>query len=233
MLLVIASIVDQHVTAGVAHWRALGRTAEIVTCHDLAQPGWQLTLDDEPQLVVAGRPVKAREVKGVITRLAAVTPLELPFIHIDDREYAAAEIQAFLLALLNDLLHRGCAVLNPATPGSLNGPPWAPEQWTQCAARAGVEVRPVASRSYAGGAVIDDAPPPQRRVVNVVGEACFGDPAPALRKAALAVAGAAATPLLRVAFDVRGGAPVFLDADPWVDVSDPEIAAAIAKQVAP
>lgn len=228
MLLVLSSIFDQYVAAGVAHWRAAGTAAEIVTCHDLAQPGWKLELDGEPTFVVAGKPVAAREVKGVVTRIAHVTPLELPFIHVEDRDYAASEMQAFLLALLTGL---SCPVLNQAHPGCLNGPAWTPEQWTRRAARAGVPVRPITRRAYAGGLAVVEPEPVERRVLHVVGDHAFGEDTRALESAAIAVAKAAGTALLRVAFDVRTRPAVFLDADPWVDISDKAIAGAIRKRL--
>jgi hypothetical protein len=229
MLLVLSSILDQYAAPGVAHWRAKGATAEVITCHDLAQPGWKLSVDDEPPtLVVAGKPIAAKDIEGVVSRLANVTSIELPFIHVDDRDYAASEFQAFLLALLSSL---PCPVLNAPTPGCLNGPAWAPEQWTRCAARAGIAVKPITRRTYAGGLAIADEAPPDRRVLHVVGDDAFGDGTAALKKSAVAIAKAAGVELLRVAFDVRSK-PVFLDADPWVDMSDKAVAEAIRKRLA-
>lgn len=227
MLLVLSSIVDQYVQAGVELWRAKGTAAEVVTCHDLAQPGWRLTLDGEPTLVVGGKLVHVKDITAVISRLAYVTPLELPFIHVEDRAYAAAEMQAFLLALLSSLK---VPVLNQPTPGNLCGPAWVADQWTACAARAGVAVRPVVRRAYAGGVVVAAEPAVERTVVHVVGEEAIGDAAAAVRKAAVSVAKAAGTDLLRVAFDTRSK-PVFLDADAWVDISDKAVAEAIRKKV--
>lgn len=231
MLLILSSLFDPLVPVAVELWRAKGATAEILTCHDLAQPGWKLTLDGDPTLVVAGKPVAAKDITAVVTRLAGVSTWELPFMHVDDREYAASEMQAFLIALLTALK---CPVLNRPQPASLCGPPWSPEQWTSCAARAGVAVRPVVRRAYAGGVAIDSEAPVGRRVVHVVGDTALGDATAALRKAAIAIARAAGTDLLRVAFDASASteAPVFLDADPWVDVSDPSVAEAIRSKVA-
>src|SRR5690606_6604994 len=171
---------------GLARGRSEGATAEVLTGHDLAQPGWKLTVDgDDPTFVVGGKPVPAKEIQGIVTRLASVTPIELPFIHIDDREYAASEMQAFLLALLTTVK---CPVLNKPTPGCLNGPSWAPEQWTRCAARAGVAVRPAVRRAYAGGLAVGAPSPVERRVLQVVGDDALGDGPAALKKAAVAIA---------------------------------------------
>jgi hypothetical protein len=230
MLLVLSSIADQHAQAGVAHWRAKGATAELITCHDVAQAGWKLSLDDDaPTFVVGGKPVAAKDIDGILTRLAYVTVFELPFIHAEDREYAASEIQAFLLALLAGLK---CPVLNAPRPGSLNGPAWTPEQWTRCAAKAGTPVRPAIRRAYAGGVTIVEPIVVDPRVVNVVGDDAFGDAPAALKKQAVAIAKAAEVDLLRVTFDVRSKPAVFLDADAWVDISDKTIAEAIRKRLA-
>jgi hypothetical protein len=229
MLLFLASIADQVVNAGVAHLRALGHAAEVITAHDLAQPGWTLTIGGAPTLVVGGAPVPARAVTAVITRIAGVTTAELPFIHAEDRDYAAAEMQAFLVALLTSLT---CPVLNRPTPASLCGPAWSREQWVLAAARAGVPVATVTRRAYAGGAVVRGPAEPPRRIVHVVGETCAGDPDPALHAAAVAVARAAGTELLRVAFDATAGAPRFLDADTWIDVADLAVATALHERLA-
>lgn len=229
MLLVLSSIYDQYATAGASLLRAKGAEVAVITCHDLAQPGWKLTLEDEPTLVVGGKPVAAKEIQGVVTRISGVTNAELPFMHFEDRDYAASEMQAFLLALLTTLK---CPVFNRPQPGCLNGPPWITEQWIACAARAGVVVRPIVRRAYAGGYAITAEQPADRRVVHVVGDDAFGDAPAPVRKAAIAVAKAAGVDLLRAVFDVRGKPPVFLDADPWVDISDKSVAEAIRKKVA-
>jgi hypothetical protein len=229
MLLVLSSLYDQYATAGAALLRAKGTEVAVITCHDVAQAGWKLTLDDQPTLVVGGKPVAAKDIQGVVTRISGVTAAELPFMHIDDRDYAASEMQAFLLALLTSL---ECPVLNRPHPGCLNGPPWIAEQWTACAARAGVAVQPIVRRAYAGGLALAPRETVERRVVNVVGDDAFGDAPAAMRKAAVAVAKAAGVDLLRVGFDLRGKTPVFLDADPWVDISDKSVADAIRKKVA-
>jgi hypothetical protein len=227
MLLVLSSIVDQYVEAGVELWRAKGTEVEVITCHDLAQPGWRLTLDDEPTLVVGGKLVHVKDLNAIITRLAYVTPLELPFMHVEDRDYAAAEMQAFLLALLTSIK---CPVLNQPRPGNLCGPAWVGDQWTSCAARTGVAVRPIVRRAYAGGVAVTTEPAVERTVVHVVGDEAFGDAPANVHKSAVAIAKAAGTDLLRVAFDLKTK-PVFLDADPWVDISNEAVAEAIRKKV--
>jgi hypothetical protein len=227
MLLVLASIADQYVTAGIELWRAKRVAADVVTCHDLAQPGWQLTLDGDPTLVVAGEPVPAKQVDAVITRIACVTPFELPFVAPEDRAYAAAEMHAFLAALLDALK---CPVLNKPTSGCLCGPALSREQWVALAVKAGVAAAPAVRNVYAGGDVVAAAAPP-RTTVHVVADKAYNSPGPTYSKAAVAIAKAANAELLRVYFDASAPKPLFLDADAWVDVSDPAIADAIRKRV--
>jgi hypothetical protein len=225
MLVVFSSLYDPHVTPGLAHWKDAKVDVRVVTCHDLARPGWRLTLDDNPTLVIDGDKVPARAVRGVVSRLSWVTSYELPFVAEEDRDYAAAEMQAFLLALLTQL---ECPVINRPTPGCLSGPSWSPERWTLCAAEQGVEVQPIVRKAYAGGAVVDTPGSPERRVVNVVGERVIGDVPKAFHDAALSIARAAGCDLVRVAFVAGARTPIFIDADTWVDLSHAEVAAAVA-----
>ncbi|MFO7179388.1 MAG: hypothetical protein DIU78_011875 [Pseudomonadota bacterium] len=224
MFLVFSSLFDPHVTPGVEHLRKAGADVKVLTCHDLARPGWRLSLAEEPTLVVEGKRVPARRIRGVLTRLAWVTHHELPFLRAEDREYGAAEMQAFLLALLDRL---SCPVLNRATPGSLNGPGWSPERWTRCAAELGLAVQPIVRRTYAGGAVLARPAAPSRRILQVVGKRVLGDAPQAFHDAARALADAAGCALLRVAFAARTPSPEFVGADPFVDLSDAEVATAV------
>ena len=230
MLLVLSSHADRVAPAVLEHWRAGGGRVEILTCHDLAQRGWRLGLDDEPTLVVAGKPVAASNVDGVLVRLAGATPFEVPFVDAQDREYAAAEMHGFLVALLDRM---PCPVINRPTPGCLCGPAWSQEQWVRAAIDAELEVTDASRRVYAGGEVEESAPPAGRevRVAHVVHERCFGDVSEAVREAAVALARGAGVDLLRVQFD-GAERPRFLHADFWVDVADPEIAGAIRARFA-
>ena len=230
MIVVVASVSDQQAAAAVERWRAAGVDATILTCHDLAQPGWRWSLDDGASaLVIGGRSVAACDVTGVVTRLACVTAFELPFVRPIDREYAASEMHAFLLALLASLR---CPVINRPTPEGLCGPTWSVEQWVALAARAQVGVRPAVRREYAGGMVIDLPIHGPRRVIQVVGDRAFGAPSDRHAQAAVAVARAAGAELLRTWFEADGDTPAFIDADSWIDLSDPEIAEAVLERVA-
>jgi hypothetical protein len=223
MLLVLSSHADRAVASAVEHWRGAGARVEILTCHDLAQRGWRFGLDDEPTLVVGGKPIAAGNVDGVLVRLAGATPFEVPFVAEEDREYAAAEMHGFLVALLDRM---PCPVVNRPTPGCLCGPAWAQEQWVRAAVDAELDVVEVSRRIYAGGDVPAATEGRDVRVAHVVHERCFGDVSDEARKAALALARAAGVELLRVHFEVAER-PRFLHADFWIDVADREIAGAV------
>jgi hypothetical protein len=230
MIVVVASISDQQAAAAVERWQATGVDATILTCHDLAQPGWRWSLDGGAgALVLGGRQVPMGDVTGVITRLACVTAFELPFVRPIDREYAASEMHAFLLALLASL---PCPVINRPTPEGLCGPTWSVEQWVAVAAREQVCVRPAVRREYAGGVVVDLPIHGPRRVIQVVGDRAFGAPSDRHERAAVVVARAAGAELLRLWFEAECETPTFIDADSWIDLSDPAIADAVRERVA-
>jgi hypothetical protein len=159
-------------------------------------------------------------------------------VHPDDRQYAAAEMQAFLLAWLDSL---ECPVLNRPSPSNLSGPGWSTSQWVQRARRLGFAARPITQRAvFAADAPSDN----ENRVdgnsiaVDVVGQRAFlgGGREPmanetALVQAALVLARDAGVELLRVYFE-RGSerAPVFLEAGLWIDVAAERVAEALAER---
>jgi hypothetical protein len=79
--------------------------------------------------------VPVSRIDGVLVRRPAVLAEELTSIHADDRDYAAAEINAFLVAWLSAL---DCPVVNRPSPRSLDGPGWSVHHWRAAATRAGL-----------------------------------------------------------------------------------------------
>src|SRR5688572_23214757 len=123
MLLIIASRYDDSA-------RALARRygdAAVLTPADLSRPGWRFINGnaEDSTAVAEGCSVSARSIRGVLTRLPSVTPAELPQIVPTDREYVAAEMNAFLTAWLSEL---PCRVINRPTALCLAGPAWRREQ---------------------------------------------------------------------------------------------------------
>src|SRR4051794_14042515 len=102
---------------------AFPASIRLVTPDAIGPEGWTLEVGDlEEARCDAGGPVD-----GVLTRVFGIAPDDLRTVRPDDRPYAAAELDAFLLAWLDAC---PAPVLNPPSPGSLNGPPWSPLAWS-------------------------------------------------------------------------------------------------------
>jgi hypothetical protein len=236
MLLVLASQWDTPARTLVARLQQSGTVAQLMLCSDLARRGWRVTGDPSTDRMVVGSSVLApAQLAGVVTRLGGVAPGELGHVHADDRAYAAAEMQAFLLAWLSSLR---CPLLNRPRAGSLAGVAWSAEQWVAFAARRGLSVRPI-TRRYSPLALAKPPASPAPTlastvVAHVVGAQCFGVSEPKQIRAALELARHSEMDLLRVRFERAepGADPVFVGAEPLVDVEAPAIAAAIAQRCA-
>jgi hypothetical protein len=210
-----------------------GDDTVLLTPSDLSRPGWNYRLDsaDGPRgsaAVIGGEVVDVGTIAGVLTRLPWVTEDDLRQIVAADRAYVAAEMTAFLLAWLSAL---PCPVLNRPSTTCLAGPDWAPERWVHLAARIGIPARTVRRRT--AGAVepqceSQDDPSDDRRVtVTVVGERGFGTRDRRLVTAARRLATVAGADLLAVHFARRRTETLLVSADPWPDVSSPEVADAV------
>jgi hypothetical protein len=152
--------------------------------------------------------------------------LELAHIAFEDREYVAAEMNAFLTSWLSRL---ECAVLNRPQGTCLCGPNWRPLQWVQAASRVGIPVERVrcsvpaadqhdTSSGLAGDATVE---------VTVVGKWCFGAPSENYVENARRLAEFARTPLIAVRFRQRFGSPHFVSATAMPSLKKPEIASAV------
>jgi hypothetical protein len=135
MLVVLGSRLDPSARALVAHWSSAD--AALLSAEDLCRPGWV----HRPMAplcgtaVVDGRRVPVGHIDAVLVRRPAVLAEELTSIHEDDRDYVAAEINAFLVAWLSGL---DCAVVNRPSPRSLDGPGWSVHHWRAAAMRVGL-----------------------------------------------------------------------------------------------
>jgi hypothetical protein len=142
--------------------------------------------------VVDGIPVPDEEVTGVFVRRSAIYPVELPGTHPDDREYLAAEANAFLAFVLATTR---AVVVNPLVDGMPAAEALRPERWMAAAGRLGVLVAPV---RLAGGTMQAGSP---STVVEVVdGVAVDGAPNREA-EAAVAVADALELRWATAAFD--------------------------------
>lgn len=224
MLLILAHRHDSPARALAARW---GSRALLLTTADLHRWCWRLdvALDGrvETELATAdGTPVP---VTGVVNRLGWNTRTDLARVHPVDREYAAAELTAFLLAWLDAC---PAPVLNPPRPRSLNGPAWSPEQWADAAASVGLRAR-AADRRLGPTATPVEVPGWAGRVhAHVVGDVCVGDVHPALGARLCALARVAGTPLLTATVTGPGPDAEVRDISAWPDVGHPEVADALA-----
>jgi hypothetical protein len=220
-LLVVASPFDAAARDFVDRHGAVG--AMLLTPRDLSREGWRFHLGDADNAVVvaSGRRLAAREIRGVLTRLYAVSQNELPHIASEDRAYVAAEMTAFLLAFLTGLSVR---VANRPTPLCLCGRHWSEERWRRAAYALGLATEPAHRKVMLGSTMTAE---PAGSVVTVVGDRCFGDALDVgLAEAARGLAQAAGAELLAVEFDGCHAGAAVRRATPLVDLGDARIAAA-------
>jgi hypothetical protein len=224
VLVVVAGRCDEKARELAGRWAPYG--AAVLTCEDLSVAGWRHLLDDPgaSEVVIDGRAVAAREITGVLTRLSYVPERELRRIVLEDRSYVAAEMTAFLYSWLAGLR---CPVLNRPALTCLSGPGWRHEQWVYTAARLGIPVEPVTWRfDYEAGLPEEDVTPPDT-IVTVVGGRCPGASDGTLAAQARRLAGISGVDLLAVRFREMEDGFRLHSADPWADISSPEVADAM------
>lgn len=220
MLLILAHAGDAAARSLAARW---GPDTLLLTPTDLASCSWHLAVSaaGAPEAGL-GPASQRRSPDGVLTRLGGVSAAELGHLRPPDRDYAAAELTAFLFAWLGAC---SCPVLNPPGPGCLNGPGWAPEHWARAASDVDLAVRTV--RRPDG---VQVAPAPVR--VTVVGERWFGPVEPLLGRRLCDLARRAGTPLLGVGLDGDGSDAALVEVTAWPDVGDAAVADAVLRELA-
>lgn len=225
MLVLMASERDQQARAFAARYarRGLGMLAPA----DLSRGGWRWRSADPRSSValIKAQRLLPDDIDGVITRLPWVLPHDVPDIQVDDREYVAAEISAFLLTWLASLR---CPLLNRPSAQCLSGPGWHPQMWLGKAQQLGIATR--ASHQHvsltAQPAVVE--PEPRDAVtLTVVGAAVVGKADAVLQRHARCLAATAGVQLLCVRFDSPAPDAHLLGASLWPDLCDPKIAEAV------
>ncbi|MHB8520532.1 MAG: hypothetical protein ACYDH9_07225 [Limisphaerales bacterium] len=224
MLVVLASSHDASAREIVERWEP--GSAALLSCEDLSTPGWRYfprNLEGS-QAVVGGQVIPLTNIDGVLTRRPAVLVPELLQIATADREYAAAEMNAFLIAFLSAL---PCRVLNRPTPDCLSGPNWRPEQWTHAATRLNIPASPAHRRvPFCPEDACESSREPFVEVI-VVGERWFGPVDEPLGRQAQQLACAAGTQLLGVWFSGPRAGASFVGANLWPDLSRDEVSDAV------
>lgn len=192
-------LVIAHAGDAIAGRLAVACGARLVAPRELSTRGWRHFPvgggDDAIGLVDGAVPASA--LRGVLTRIGAVTAADLPHIAVDDRDYVAAEMTAFLQSFLLSLR---CPVINRPTSSSLMGPGWSAARWRAAAIAAGLRVA-------------DDSP--VHHDVTILGAKCFGPVE--LAPVARVLARCADVELLSARFTVDGA---FVAANPWADLPD-------------
>lgn len=221
-MIVLFSSGQEPVTAELAQrWAQHG--AVPMTPLDLSRRGW--VLDDGccglAECVVDGQRRSCHDISGILVRATHVAAEDLSHIVEPERRYVAAEMTAFLIHWLTQLV---CPVLNRPSASCLGGPGWHPEHWAVMAGRVGLDARPV--QRWAGVEPAETATISEgTRVVTVVGQRVFGDGSLALHEKALALARLARTDLVRFVFG--NGNERLVGADPFPLPHDPEIEEAV------
>ena len=235
MVVVFAYSHDRAAAAIVERWRRAGEDAAVLTCADLSRRGWVHRPGDPAasRCVLDGRVVPTSELRAVIVRAPVISDGELTHVHAQDRAYAAAEMQAFMLAWLSSLT---CAVINRPSIYNLGGPAWHSAEWIRRARNLGIAVRPLALRSTASASPQQlprvDAKSPY---VDVVGPRAFrvgGRAAAAddpLAATALRLARDVGIEMMRVYFE-DAEEPTFVEAGMWIDLWSDNVADALTER---
>jgi hypothetical protein len=244
MIVVLASRRDREAHRLVGAWSA--QDVRLLTPDDLSVPGWRVNSTDPGagRLVVAGEVVDQANVSGVVTRLMTVTPDELIRIQEPDRVYAAREMTAFLAFWISTLT---CPMLNPPGAVSLCGPGWRAERWLAFAATLGIDVRPHLRQVRPPGAAGEGMREPAsdgawlaEMTITVVGDrrvpvgSAESSGLPDEDQAADAarrLAAAAGVPMMTFGFARTATGPVLVSAGPRVDLSHPDVRAAMLQHL--
>lgn len=225
--MVLGSRHDQAASDIVKRWAQYD--AALLSCEDISTPGWRYRPFDRAasRAVVSGRVIPEGEIRGVLVRRPWIAEQELAHIRASDREYVAAEMNAFLRSWLGSLR---CTVLNRPSGTSLCGPNWRPVQWAEAAARAGIEVETTSWRVPGwGGRRARAARGGEPCEVTLVGNRCLGSRDDDCAEAARRLAAAAKVGLLAVRFVSRGSGrgPSFVAASAMPNLSEPDVARAV------
>lgn len=138
MIIVLGSALDPAATQIVTDLGGWGHGGvRLVSAEDLGRVGW--TFDPaaprESHLVADGAVLAMAEVDAIVVRRPAIAAEELRWLDAADRQYGAAEANAFLVSWLSAA---PCPVLNRPSATCLCGPGWSRLHWQLAAERVGL-----------------------------------------------------------------------------------------------
>jgi hypothetical protein len=220
VLVVLASRHDPRAEEIVGRWTPDG--GALLACEDLSMRGWRYE-PHEPRAAVAvvgGRPVPCDAIAGVLTLRPSILAEELVAVVPADRQYVAAEMNAFLVAWLASLR---CPMLNRPTATCLSGPHWRPEQWRHTAARLGIPAQPLRRRVPYRPDDGEERAGPECVDVTVVGERRFGTDDETLARWTRRLADVANVDLLTARFSGAGADYAFIGATCWPEQFTPPV----------
>jgi len=197
---------------------------KILVPEDISKAGWYY--DDSNQknstIVIGTDIIPEQEITGVITRLPAVTEEELPHIREQDKLYAAAEMNAFLLAWLTSL---DCPVINSPTENCLCGPNLSQEQWVYYVARMGIPTEESSRRIHFRDKEIfsEQANYSNYYSATVIGDVCLGDVHQNLMIYSKKIARAFCIDFLQVIFSHKDKNARFVSANLWPEITSEKV----------
>jgi hypothetical protein len=182
-----------------------------MTPPDLSQSGWVYRLGRPGGFAIAGgirMPVDA--IRGVLTRLPFVVPADIAhLIAAEDRDYAAAEMTAFLAAWLQSL---GDRALNPPSPTFLPGEAQTPARLITYAQTASLSAATETCHDTYSVSCVDGHPVGATNPAHSIGGK---------------VARTMSDRLVRLHFVQQDHAMSLSGYDPFVDIGDPLVARAV------
>ena len=224
MFVVIAGQNDLSARALVHAWNEFD--VALMTPRDLSEQGWRYKpgAGDGCTVVAGGRILAARDIRGIVTRLASVGEEELVNIVPQDRAYIAAEMTAVLQAWLSEIK---VPVVNRPSSTCLSGPYWRREKWVHVAAHLGIRVRAAQRKAFLHRGKEESTDHPSTTSVTFAGRKCVGDVHPTLGHQAERLAHAAGVQLLALEFSRPDADAEFLGAHLWPDIAESAVANAI------
>jgi hypothetical protein len=226
MIVVFSDEHDVNAKDLVRRWTDRG--AVLMLPSDLSRAGWSCNSHDPTRsvCVIGGVRHRAPSIDGVLLRRSAVLASDLSHITPEDRNYVAAEMNAFLTYWLTAIAR---PVLNLPTPRTLSGPGWYPEHWMYYASKSGLRVRDQ-KRSVRLHSTQHPAWPehhPPYIDLTVVGEFAIGEVSTGLTAKARELAKCAGVEFVRFRFDGSGDDATFLQADLFPPLDDERVEASV------